>query len=1177
MACFITEQVEVDPYTTTRFSLPESFTSEHTYNIQYGRRLVFSGVSEQVTTLRIPAWMLSFAKMDALISGVGSGTLNFKLDIGDNGSWDWSHADPVTDFVSLTSPDLSAAVNSYWTTNGRPTSGTLNVPVRVWMDKPGQVLLTNLQVQSAPSTLRRLRLPVGNYSKVQIQYTLSGINSTGAIGIDVGDDGTVEDAWSGSIPNSINLTSANLSSAVNAYLVGKTGEVDVPIRFIYASTLTVKVTALYSTLAGTADTTLSVADIHLPTDMVVEGDNVSISATVRNAGSVPSQPVMASFFASSPDSGDWYLGSALVPVLSPSEHADVSIQWNTEGFHGAVPVKVILDPTDRLAESSETNNTAAASLNILTRPDLQVDPITLTDDEPVAGQAVTVILNTRNAGQTAAGSNSLQLYEGDALTRIAIGEDDFAIPSAGDHVSTFTWTPSKSGWHRLTAISDATQTVNEGDESNNNAWRDVYVGVAGPIQIDSGTADKDLVYSSSAGFGVIEDTVTPDQTGSCGTDAKDTYRRGPDGLVEYRFDHLLPGHFYHLDLTLYNCPGEPQRLENILVDGVRVAGPVDLSDNQVHRLSIRLDPALYADRQIIASIEAPGNIFGAIVNEINLSDVDYRYADSGGANDPAYPGTQAFGYLDGSSSTVWGTLPAHSVRLDSVDNKISYRFDAVSPTKRYNVHLTFFQGNTAAQVALKVQLDGFDTGSTFYLNPSEKRPVTIAVPPAYYQEDSSFEISVIRLDSKGPFVNEIALEEETLPVTGCGSVQATPYSTIAYGNVLINSAPAVVGTKIEALNTKGDLVGCFLTTKEGLYGYMPIYGEDVGSSPAIPGMKANEMVRFRVNGAPAFTSTSLYWQDDHDQHQVDLNLVPLSSQTITLKPGWNLIGFNLDLPWPSLPIVLQPIQGRFDRVLSETGFYSPAMQPQFNTLNELYPGKGYFIRVTGTTTITLMVEGLPLPPDSLISLHTGWNWISGPSTAMTPAQALASIQGKHQLVRSLDKVYDPARPEFSTMTAMRPGEGYQIYMSQAADLLYPQTGANAAASLEKAESRSTDPACSEVNRTPASMMVFGTIDAGEQQVPLGTTVKVYTPQGELAGCAVIDQEGRLPYMQVYGAYELEPGFQAGEPLTFHINGYSVDLTSDIFWYSDFQVEEAVLLLQPLDLPNHIYLPAIIGN
>jgi hypothetical protein len=47
--CYIAEQVESAPYTTTRLNLPESFSNGRTYQIQYGRRLVFGGAGEQVT------------------------------------------------------------------------------------------------------------------------------------------------------------------------------------------------------------------------------------------------------------------------------------------------------------------------------------------------------------------------------------------------------------------------------------------------------------------------------------------------------------------------------------------------------------------------------------------------------------------------------------------------------------------------------------------------------------------------------------------------------------------------------------------------------------------------------------------------------------------------------------------------------------------------------------------------------------------------------------------------------------------------------------------------------------------------------------------------------------------------------------------------------------------------
>jgi len=66
-----------------------------------------------------------------------------------------------------------------------------------------------------------------------------------------------------------------------------------------------------------------------------------------------------------------------------------------------------------------------------------------------------------------------------------------------------------------------------------------------------------------------------------------------------------------------------------------------------------------------------------VVGQVNLHDVDYRYADAGGANDPAYPSDQDYGWLDGVAPDPqpWGTLPYQSVRVDQGDDELRYRFD----------------------------------------------------------------------------------------------------------------------------------------------------------------------------------------------------------------------------------------------------------------------------------------------------------------------------------------------------------------------------------------------------------------------------------------------------------------------------------------------------------------------
>ena len=93
--------------------------------------------------------------------------------------------------------------------------------------------------------------------------------------------------------------------------------------------------------------------------------------------------------------------------------ATVPLPWNTLGFTGDVPVRVVVDPYNRLAEIQRDQQRGHG------HPDHQ-DParpqhwtsITLSDDEPVAGEAVTVTLPLRNNGQTTPPAQTVALYDG---------------------------------------------------------------------------------------------------------------------------------------------------------------------------------------------------------------------------------------------------------------------------------------------------------------------------------------------------------------------------------------------------------------------------------------------------------------------------------------------------------------------------------------------------------------------------------------------------------------------------------------------------------------------------------------------------------------------------------------------------------------------------------------------
>ena len=236
--------------------------------------------------------------------------------------------------------------------------------------------------------------------------------------------------------------------------------------------------------------------------------------------------------------------------------------------------------------------------------------------------------------------------------------------------------------------------------------------------------------------------------------------RDPDGRLVYRFDHLLPGHFYHLDTTLRECDGAG-RQESILIDGNLIDGPVDLADGQPHYLSRAPGSGALCRPHDLRDGRGARQQTALCVSQINLHDIDYRYADAGGGNDPQYPGTKGYGWLDGVPNLAWGALPYQSVRVDQSDNRQRYQFDGLNPSRQYQVNLTYYQGSGTGRQQM-VEIDGLPSGLQVDTGDYTVHRLTATAPLAAYVSDGSIVVSTVRTNaSTGALVNEVSLEELT--------------------------------------------------------------------------------------------------------------------------------------------------------------------------------------------------------------------------------------------------------------------------------------------------------------------------------------------------------------------------------------------------------------------------------
>jgi hypothetical protein len=367
--CHIAEQTEFVPFTNGRLNLPENITTSKTYAVQYARRLPFSVSGSQVTTLTVPAGMASTVALQALASGLPA-SASFALDIGNDGSTEWSGT--VANASTNSSPDLAAAFNAYWAARGAPVAGSLDVPVKVTMSQPGQVLLTNLQMTTAGSKQRTLRLNAGTVTQATLDLALGGSGQQAiSVAVDVGADGSLD--WTNSVSTTlpVRLMTGDVAAAFNTYLAGKSGSVDVPIRIFVAPDLPVTLYDASIAMQPAADLRVAglaasapAAQVQAATAGYESGDVVPLSATVTNPGSSDSGPLTVAFFADAAGWGDWYIGSAFVENIAPGGSAQATTEWNTLGFSGPVTVTAVVNPYGSSTETNYANNRTTTTVQI---------------------------------------------------------------------------------------------------------------------------------------------------------------------------------------------------------------------------------------------------------------------------------------------------------------------------------------------------------------------------------------------------------------------------------------------------------------------------------------------------------------------------------------------------------------------------------------------------------------------------------------------------------------------------------------------------------------------------------------------------------------------------------------------------------------------------------------------
>ncbi len=164
--------------------------------------------------------------------------------------------------------------------------------------------------------------------------------------------------------------------------------------------------------------------------------------------------------------------------------------------------------------------------------------------------------------------------------------------------------------------------------------------------------------------------------------------------------------------------------------------------------------------------------------------------------------------------------------------------------------------------------------------------------------------------------------------------------------------------------------------------------------------------------------------------------------TTDLNPGWNLISFLVLPEDRSIEAVFSSLAGLYSEISTihngEAVSYVPGRPG--NTLTEITPDHGYWVRMSADAT--LVTVGTAVPGRTEIELSEGWNLVPYLIDETWPVRlALSSIAGKYDEVRGFDTEavsFFPALPAaFNTLHELEAGRGYLIHMNQPGVLAYP--------------------------------------------------------------------------------------------------------------------------------------------
>ncbi|MGQ9610193.1 MAG: RHS repeat-associated core domain-containing protein [bacterium] len=174
-------------------------------------------------------------------------------------------------------------------------------------------------------------------------------------------------------------------------------------------------------------------------------------------------------------------------------------------------------------------------------------------------------------------------------------------------------------------------------------------------------------------------------------------------------------------------------------------------------------------------------------------------------------------------------------------------------------------------------------------------------------------------------------------------------------------------------------------------------------------------------------------QTSNNNLTLKYNISAVRTEQVSLVAGWNLISLPLNPANTSIASVLSSIEGKYTSVWAygAGGWERYIVGAPGNNLSTMEPGRGYWIRMTQSATLTVTGEDAY---NKAVQLRQGWNLVGYNSlVSRTREEALASIDGLYYSVWTYLNggwLRHITGASGNNLTDMNPWQGYWINATQ---------------------------------------------------------------------------------------------------------------------------------------------------